>query len=526
MGLLRRSWRSPLNSAVSRTALGFRCVALTSATEQTPAAGFKYVRSQGVNPKKGGCTPEGDQPMFSFCASRCRQRSLNLLALLLLCGLATPGRAVPSFARQTGMACAACHTVFPELTPFGREFKLNGYVLDNIRQVTGIDTADRQTLAINSIPPVSAMLQVSYTHTGAALPDSALPRTLAKDGEVLFPQQMSLFYAGKIADELGAFMQLTYDGAADHFGFDNTDVRYVHHLSFGGTDGNDHHLIVGLTLNNNPTVQDVWNTTPAWGFPYSGSNVAPGQIASSQVDGRLGQSVAGLGVYMWLDDHIYAEVTGYTAAVVGGAHPLDSTQSNVARGLSPYWRLAYEERWDRNSLSVGTYGLATKVHPGNGTALQGPADEYQDVAVDAQYQFIGEDHLATILATYIHEKQTLDASVIDQFSSNTSDSLKTLKLTAEYSYRRHIGGTLGYFSTKGSTDSVLYAVSPVIGSANNSPDTEGYIAEVNYLPWLNVKLQLQYVGYEKFNGLKTNYDGTGRNASDNNTLYGLLWLNF
>lgn len=464
--------------------------------------------------------------MFSFCASRCRQRSLNLLALLLLCGLATPGRAVPSFARQTGMACAACHTVFPELTPFGREFKLNGYVLDNIRQVTGIDTADRQTLAINSIPPVSAMLQVSYTHTGAALPDSALPRTLAKDGEVLFPQQMSLFYAGKIADELGAFMQLTYDGAADHFGFDNTDVRYVHHLSFGGTDGNDHHLIVGLTLNNNPTVQDVWNTTPAWGFPYSGSNVAPGQIASSQVDGRLGQSVAGLGVYMWLDDHIYAEVTGYTAAVVGGAHPLDSTQSNVARGLSPYWRLAYEERWDRNSLSVGTYGLATKVHPGNGTALQGPADEYQDVAVDAQYQFIGEDHLATILATYIHEKQTLDASVIDQFSSNTSDSLKTLKLTAEYSYRRHIGGTLGYFSTKGSTDSVLYAVSPVIGSANNSPDTEGYIAEVNYLPWLNVKLQLQYVGYEKFNGLKTNYDGTGRNASDNNTLYGLLWLNF
>jgi hypothetical protein len=39
---------------------------------------------------------------------------------------------------------------------------------------------------------------------------------------------------------------------------------------------------------------------------------------------------------MWLDDHWYAEVTGYTAAVVGGAHPLDSTQSNVAHGLSPY----------------------------------------------------------------------------------------------------------------------------------------------------------------------------------------------
>jgi hypothetical protein len=451
---------------------------------------------------------------------------LKLLAVVALGGAMTPSWAVPSFARQTGMACAACHTVFPELTPFGREFKLNGYVLDNIKQVTGIDVENNQTLAINSIPPLSVMLQVSYTHTAKALPDSTLPGALAKDGEVLFPDQVSLFYAGKIANELGAFMQLTYDGAADHFGLDNTDIRYAHHLAFGGSDGNDHHLILGLTLNNNPTVQDVWNTTPAWGFPFSGSRVAPGQIASAQIDGRLGQSVAGLGVYTWFDDRFYAEITAYTAAVPGGTHPLDSNQSNVAHGLSPYWRLAYEQRWDRHSISVGTYGIDTKVHPGNGTALQGPTDRFKDIAADVQYQFIGEDHLATVLATYIHESQTLDASVMDGFATNTSNNLKTFKLTGEYSYRRKIGGSLGYFNTTGSADMTLYAPAPVSGSANNSPNTNGYIAEVNYLPWLNVKLQIQYVGYEKFNGLKLNYDGTGRNASDNNTLYALVWLNY
>jgi hypothetical protein len=368
------------------------------------------------------------------------------------------------------------------------------------------------------------MLQVSYTHTGTALPDGALPGALAKDGEVLFPDQASLFYAGKIADELGAFMQLTYDGAADHFGLDNTDIRYAHHLSFGGPAANDHQLILGVTLNNNPAVQDVWNTTPAWGFPYSGSSVAPGPTAGSQIDGRLAQSVAGMGVYMWLDDHFYAEVTAYTAAIAGGAHPLDSTQSNVAHGLSPYWRLAYETRWDRNSLSVGAYGLDTKVHPGNGTALQGPTDQYKDAAVDVQYQFIGEDHLATFLGTYIHESQTLDASVLDQFAANSTDHLTTLKLTAEYSYHRKIGGSLGYFSTNGSSDALLYAAAPVIGSADNRPNSNGYIAEVNYLPWLNVRLQLQYVAYEKFNGLKLDYDGSGRNASDNDTLYALVWL--
>src|SRR5208282_6338672 len=116
-----------------------------------------------------------------------------LVACALLCGISAPSRAVPSFARQTGMTCAACHTVFPELTPFGREFKLNGYVLDNIKQVTGIDIDSRQTLSLNQIPPISLMLQVSYTHTSAPLPDSAISGALAKDGDFLFPQQASFF---------------------------------------------------------------------------------------------------------------------------------------------------------------------------------------------------------------------------------------------------------------------------------------------------------------------------------------------
>ena len=133
----------------------------------------------------------------------------SLVGVALCAGLSAPSRAVPSFARQTGMACAACHTVFPELTPFGREFKLNGYVLDNMKQVTGIDTSDRQTLALNSIPPISLMAQISYTRTSKPLPDSVLSGALAKDGDLAFPQQVSFFYAGKIADGLGAFVQLT-----------------------------------------------------------------------------------------------------------------------------------------------------------------------------------------------------------------------------------------------------------------------------------------------------------------------------
>jgi hypothetical protein len=468
--------------------------------------------------------------------------SIERLALFLLwfCASTTPSWAVPSFARQTGMACAACHTVFPELTPFGREFKLNGYVLDNIKQIKGITVENRETLALSSLPPLSMMLQISYTHTGSALPDSAVSGALAKDGDVLFPQQASFFYAGKIADGLGAFVQLTYDGVEDGFGFDNTDIRYAKHWDFGGaTDSAHPNVLVGVTVNNGPTVQDVWNTTAAWGFPYSSSSVAPTPNASTKLDsgaGGIGQNAAGIGVYTWIDSSIYAEFSVYGAAIRGGAHPLDSSQSSVIHGISPYWRLAYEYRWDRNSMSVGTYGIQAKMHPGNltgtPTPLAGPIDRFTDTAVDFQYQFIGEEHLFTVLATYISEKQKLDASFADQFVQNSSNDLKTLKLVGEYSYQRTIGGSLGIFSTTGSSDTGLYPSGtpsvpiPVSGSATNSPDSRGYVAEVNYLPWLNTKLQLQYVSYDKFNGGKQNYDGSGRNASDNNTLYLLGWLLF
>ena len=461
-----------------------------------------------------------------------------LPALLMLAGalLASgPAAAVPSYARQTGMVCSACHTVFPELTPFGREFKLNGYVLDNIRQVKGISIDNKETLGLNSTPPISLMLQVSYTRTASALPDSAVSGALAKDGDILFPQQASLFYAGKIADGLGTFLQLTYDGVGDSFGFDNTDVRYAKHFSVGGADRDN--LILGLTLNNGPTIQDVWNTTAAWGYPYAGSPTAPGPITSAKLDsggGTLIQSTAGLGVYAWFNSSLYAELTLYSSAIRGGIHPLDSTQTSVVHGTSPYFRVAYENRWDRNSLMVGAYGIDAKMHPGNGLPLQGPVDKYRDVAGDVQYQFIGEDHLFTVLSTYIDEKQTLDASYAAALSANPTNDLKTFKLAGEYYYQRTIGGSVGFFSTTGSSDSGLYPATQVVsgvttpiavnGSANNSPSSRGEVLELNYLPWLNAKLQLQYTRYSKFNGGSSNYDGAGRNASDNNTTYLLVWL--
>ena len=89
-------------------------------------------------------------------------------------------------------------------------------------------------------------------------------------------------------------------------------------------------------------------------------------------------------------------------------------------------------------------------------------------------------------------------------------------------------GVTGY----GSGDPLLYG--PI--SAVNSPNSNGWSLELNYIPfnyggpdfwpWLNVKFGLQYVHYNKFDGATSNYDGAGRNAGDNNTIFAYAWFAF
>lgn len=50
--------------------------------------------------------------------------------------VATDASAIPAFARQTKLGCNTCHTVFPQLTRFGRDFRDNGFrTPDEVQQL-------------------------------------------------------------------------------------------------------------------------------------------------------------------------------------------------------------------------------------------------------------------------------------------------------------------------------------------------------------------------------------------------------
>src|SRR5262245_25579464 len=104
---------------------------------------------------------------------------------LLLAPFAQYAGALPSFAQQTGQPCSTCHVggFGPQLTPFGRSFKLGGYTL--------------AAKDVHSIP-VAAMLVSSYTRTQKDQPGDAGPHDGANDNFSL--QEASLFLAGRVSD--------------------------------------------------------------------------------------------------------------------------------------------------------------------------------------------------------------------------------------------------------------------------------------------------------------------------------------
>jgi len=424
---------------------------------------------------------------------------------------ATAHARIPSFSRQTGLPCSDCHTTFPQLTAFGRKFKLNGYTLTDGQVVTAGDSGKRQTLRLSLIPPWSAMIQTSFTQTRKAAPGT-------QNGTVDFPQQLSLFLGGAISPRLGTFVQLTYDPRAGGIGMDNVDIRYANHTHLGSKT-----LLYGFSLNNNPTVQDVWNTVPAWGFPFAASGTAPVPAAATLLDGGLAQQVAGLGVYALLDDHLYGELSGYRTAHQGAQSPPDATSTSTIAGVAQYWRAFYKRRLGEQSLMLGTLGMNTSLYP---LGVTGPRNRFTAIAFDAQHELpLGRGSMTTH-AIWIHERQTLDADFAAGNAANPTNTLNTLRIDASAYSASRIGLTLGLFATTGTADELRYPAGEMTGSAAGSPDSQGLIAELSALPWLNTRFELQYVAYRKFNGATNNYDGAGRNASHNNTLYFLSWVAF
>jgi hypothetical protein len=454
-----------------------------------------------------------------------RSVCLLLLPVVGLLLLARPAEAIPAFASQTGQPCTACHVgaFGPALTPLGRAFKIGGYTQKGGEGVAA------------SIP-LSLMIQSSFTSTAAGVPGDQVAQHYAANNNFSL-DQISGFIGGAVGPYSGGFMQFTYTDVDNTAHVDNADLRpFTTAFDVGGKE-----LRIGTTLNNTPTVQDPYNTTFAWGFPYISSLLAPSPAANPMLAGSFAGNAIGYTAYAWYDNKLYLEGGAYNTlgswalARLGNDYSIGSTTSPA-----PYLRAAYEWHWGNNTAHVGALFMHADVNPSNGTPFQttnaNGADHYTDYAVDASYQFIGDGpHIWTVQGIYTHEDQNLRAS-----SSGTGFGAKydldQIRANVSYWYTNTYGVTLGWQKSWGPANPVLFAQNELSGSANNKPNSNAFIIEADWVPFgkdtslwapiMNLKLGAQYTAYTQFNGGTTNYDGAGRNASDNNTMLLFAWLIF
>ena len=442
-----------------------------------------------------------------------RHRSAIATLLLLCAALASfQAGAVPSFSRQTGIACSGCHVggFGPQLTSLGRQFKLDGYTMGSGDNV-----------------PLSVMDVESFTRTRKDQPENAGPYDGTNNNGSL--QQLSLFVAGRLAEHLGTFTQVTYSDIDRHVAMDNMDVRYARPVTWGKHSGT-----FGISVNNNPGAQDVWNTSPAWRFPFMASGLAPGPAAATLLEGGLGQQVIGATAYAFLDSKYYGELGFYRTLPSSLLRSLNVDDGGSLSGLTPYCRFAYTMDGKGQTLTLDLTGLDARLHPDR---LPGPSDHYRDIELDASYQYLGGSHyVIAIDADAIHETQRRTATFLAGDAAQANGHVDTFNLNASYYYDAHDGVTLGYFDSRGDRDAVLFGPNPGDGSRTGKPDGSGVVMQADWTPfgqsdswhspWINLRLGIQYTAYSKFNGASHDYDGFGRNARDNDTLFVFLWNAF
>jgi hypothetical protein len=138
--------------------------------------------------------------------------------------------------------------------------------------------------------------------------------------------------------------------------------------------------------------------------------------------------------------------------------------------------------------------------------------KFRDLGLDAQYQYLLDPHAVTAQIAYTRSR------VVD------GDRTSVFRTKLTYVYQAHYGGSLGLFHLSGTTDPNNIDPTRVSGNTSGDPATRGWTAEAFWTPIQNLRLGIQYTGYGVFNGASSNYDGAGRNASDNNTLFLYGWL--
>ncbi|HQT91638.1 MAG TPA: hypothetical protein PL001_06380 [Candidatus Kryptobacter bacterium] len=445
-----------------------------------------------------------------------RIMSVGIMAAGVVLVTTRQAKSIPSYSRQTGLSCSTCHTVFPHLTPFGRDFELHGYTTNNTQlisdhQSTNDTTSQGRTiLEFPNIPMVSARISSRWNDQSGGN-GGRVPRGVVTAGQGFISSPdgygsqdaldmlagSSIYISGEISPHLGSFIE--FSGPDDEGGTVSLgmfDVALVSSdISVAGQN-----FVYGIRACDAMGAGDPSNTVGTWGLTASLMGLSthntlfdPGTafLEGGMLFGMLGDFDSG-GLYASVGAYRPSpsqSAGGYVQGAIAGSGAFDGVN-----GVNTYVRLSYYlPPIGKNTYSeIGGFSyfgnLNMSAPPSAALAAPGYADKYYDLGLDLQVQYIGDNNLVELFAL-LQDQRDGAFYGIDGFTglpgNGSAVSRQGFGLKADYYYLSMIGAYAKY----------LYQTSNEIKDMS----VNGVVLGVSCFPWENVNLRLERSFFATYN---------------------------
>jgi hypothetical protein len=408
--------------------------------------------------------------------------------------LASEASALPLFARQTGMECAACHFQhFPMLTAFGRAFKAGAYTLMGTQgKVEGDNLSIPNTLNMAILTTAGYSKNNSDTAATVDPVANAAGARTTGDGTFYMPGtngEFSLFVGGRTSENSGALAELgmvqdagtgaglssakipmlwevadgtraglvpyTTDGQGASYGFEelNTGANAVHTMLFIGGDFN------GSVAPVLSAQQYIGTGSAATGFAFVVNN--PSYFVNLTKFNQVGPADLG------------GASAALTSTYLRAAGIFDLAGWDTAVGV---------QSWSGSSTAVGftdvVSGGVAEITPGF-TLMETKA-----WAIDGQMQNTLANNMPLgIYVTYASAPKPEAGGPDNAFNSGGTDTRSSLNIAAELGVIPE-KATIGFGIRRGKSGQT-------VGSATNASDN-AYLLEASYKLAQNMLLNLVY----------------------------------
>lgn len=309
------------------------------------------------------------------------------VSLLILIGLMNEAQAIPMFGKQTGLDCTACHLQhMPKLNSAGRKFAASGMTVSKMLRDTNSTGMD-----INPSVMVKSMYEETWDKPSAT---GLIKEVRTTDGDWAVPKTASLFLGGKVSDNVGAIINLSYKDIES-----NTiagKVVYAKEVSEGYLGATvyssaDFGPFSGMENYNSGLYKplrtfDIKKLSNA----FQASEIGTGAATGAQIYYDADKLFTG-------NDHIFGTVGIYAPAQ-------DNVDMDLSDNAFPFARMAYEYPLGDFNFILGAFGIVG----GSTVSYTQPLHiERETYGMDFQVEgIIAEKSVSLILSKVLKNKVT------------------------------------------------------------------------------------------------------------------------